>query len=163
MIGFKGHPMYHTSANLLKIFGHAQTIHGDFSIYGSSSLRHINFLPKLTCVTGDLTIAYNGALASLDGMSTRLSVGGTFSLHANPRLADMGSLGSGQLYVNGPAYILDNNKLLSLGKQGGNFHFKSKVVVEHNAVLTDITTLVQLGMATTCTPITPNKIGLYVA
>ena len=161
---YEGHPMYHTQANLLKIFGNVDTIHGDLSVYGSSYITRLSFLPKLTCVTRDMTIAHNDRLQSLKGMNEAFAVGGDFAIFANSKLADLGGVWTSSLYVNGNMYITHNDALIAIRTK--RVQVNGEINVKDNKLLAQIGTLLEIGTSTMlggelgCIPATPARVDL---
>ena len=113
-------------------------VDGDLLVVGLAS-DSMPDLADLGVVTGDVVIAANPQLTSLDGLGAIREVGGVYLIQGNDALVGLAGLGSIQRMRS--IAVVGNNGMLNLSGLEQLTQFGGGIRITNNAALTDLTGL----------------------
>jgi hypothetical protein len=130
---FEGSLTLHDATDFAQLAG-VQCIDGDLII--ADLAGEIPALPDLQTVTGEVVIAGNNDLTSLNGLSALQNVGQSYLIQGNPLLADISELATVDNVLS--VFLIGNNSLTDLAGLSTLDAITTKLVVANNPALTSL-------------------------
>lgn len=149
----KGTVAIRATADLAQLAG-VSCIDGDLLVAGVDA-DALDELADLHAVTGDVVIAGNPALTSLDGLRNLEEVGDTYLIQGNDRLADLSALGG--VHRAAQISIVGNDALTDLAGLERLVDLRSVLTIASNASLTSLAGLDHLVTASRTIMIRSNR------